>query len=339
MAPGRWALDELVSRLCAKIGAPKPSSLSSSALAASALHADLIDSIEDAVHRLLLRLNPEELYDTVIKRTVAASDVTIACLNGSTTITWTDTDTDSADADSWAFPVMSLKSYDGIYELSSISGTGTKTATLDREFNLDSGSYEGYITTREIALPTDFKTVRKQPYNITGSQRVDVITLNQLEEMARTHKNVDMLRLSPGSCRYLLQSREFGGTPYLMTYPSTLLNDEIRIPYVRAIDVYDASEDTASEFYYPISPHHQHLILDACIVEIMGHQMANGQPNQAYYDSMKRLSQALTDVSAEMDIGRNDTMIEPVTYASGRRLWSNGRFARRLPRDFDREDW
>lgn len=338
MAATRWSLLELVQRTCAKLNAPKPSSLSASALADSAFHDDLVDALHDAAHRLMLRLNPEELFETVVLRTTPVSDIDATVIANNDAVTWDGTGTDSVNAASWAFPILCMQDTEGIYELSSISGTTTMSATMDRTWTGDSGTEDAYVGTREIALPADFKQIRERLYNVTDQQRVDVITLNQLEEMRRTHPNVDVISLSPGTVRYVTVTRDGDGNAYLMCYPVPEDAQDIRIPYIKMLDVYDASTDDATSWYFPIPPHHQNILIDSVVVEVLGHQLADGQENRAYYDAMKRLSQSIADIDGESDASRNQSRVEPVTYRGGRRLFANGRYAKTLPIDFDRDD-
>lgn len=337
MTASRWPLLELVQRLCAKLNAPKPSSLSAAELANSAFHADLVDAVYDAAQRLMLQINPDELYESAVIHTRNLSLEEVSCLSGNTSITWT-TSTGTSAPD-WAFPIMGLKDYDGIFELTEVVhvGAGVMTATLDRTFHLDSGDYDAYILTREVALPSDYKAARNAPYNITAGHGIEIISFNQLEEMRRTHHSIDFLRLTPGNAKYATINRSSAGTPYLMTYPSTITRQDIQFPYIKEISVYNPAEDDASTTYLPLPPHHQHLIIDAVLVEVLGHQLADGRENRAYYDAMNRLSQHISDMDSEIDRSRNETRVEPVTYRGTRRMWSGGRFGPVVYRDFDRE--
>lgn len=340
MALSRWSFLELVQRSCKRLNAPRPSSLGAAELARNDLFTDLIDVHNDVIQQLMLRLWPDELYGEDVIRSRMVESGTATLVNDSATVIIPKASlTQYADSfDTTTQLIMSVDSAEGVYELSSPTEANptTWTATMDRTWTgetiIDTPIKVG---SRVATLPSDFHRMRSGVSSVTDGNQIPIINSAQFEGLKLSDSSMDVRNLSPGIPRYarILRSEE---NRYLALYPSPDGVKDIYIPYFKQIVAFSAGVDTASTFYVPIPPQHQHIIVEAVVVQVLSGQLSTEEQNARYTMAMRKLNQSIADITAEPNAARDDTRMEPVTYRGRRRMWADTRLSSARRSD---DDW
>lgn len=320
MAEMRWSLLEIVDRLTRKMNIPRPVSLNAAELVSQPIFEDLIDTIDEVIQDLMLRMWPEEIKATqriltVARRNLTGVTATLSSASIAANVTYGFASTDVGTT----FPnkrvyingldrLISLATY-----ASAISATLAETWPIA---SITGGT--GYVCQDTFRLNDDFSRPMTPLDQFITNSKVSYVSPQVFVEQHRNKGSIEF-----GEPKICTITMDEDGSRCICFNP---VPDEV---YVFDLNYYKvastfavrltAAPTTANALYCSIPADQQSIIIAAVLREIYGYQQQDPRFQVADSDMREKLG-----LLAPSNEGRGVLRLAPRMHRSARRLFNGG---------------
>lgn len=338
MATEQWSLLEIVQRVCRKMGLPRPISLSTVERSTDRTFDDVIDTVDEVVSNLIIRMWPEEVIkDSIILTEAPRTLTTLNVTNGSTAVSHSTSIFNSGDDGATGIPARKFitNTYDFPYTIATYtSGLVIALSSAYGGATINDSTGEGHIFQDLYPLPDDFSRPVTDLSKFINNGEVSFVSPEVLESRRRSRG-----------------SRYFIGTPDIATivtdatglrflcvdpipdaiYPLMMKYFRILTPMGKPLR---AGTTTAAALYTPIPADKQSIIIDATIREFYAYQNQDPRFQTADMDMREKLL-----LMNSQDNTRGMIRFMPTKSKGSRRLHGSGRSIQQLANKYDLKDW
>lgn len=334
MAEMRWSLLEIVDRLARKMNLARPVNLYATELAQYPVYVDLIDTIDEVVQDLMIRMWPEEIKATQRILTVAQRAIsTVGVTLGSASIT-ASASAGFASTDVSATGPNKKVWISGLEKLITISAYSSATAaTLAETWPITSQTAgTGYVVQDAFKLNDDFSRPMTPLSQFIAGSKVSYVPPTIFDDRRRSRAAISFGE--PTICTITMDE---DGARNIVFDPVPDQAYVYELNYYKVIPTFKtrltAAPTTANALYSPIPADQQSIILYSVLREVYSYQNQDPRAQLADADMRERLS--LNASSAEM---RGGMQVTPVVNRSSKRLFGGGLTLQQLANKYDLGD-
>lgn len=342
MAEMRWSLLEIAQRVSRKMGLPRPISLSAAERATDRTFDDMVDTIDEVVSNLMIRMWPEEIIKDALIMTEASRVLTgfntakgsasfTAPLNAPFLVT------DAGNGTTTLGRKIITNSYDYPYLI--ITSATTIGVTLENAYGGETVSSEGetgHMFQDAYLLPDDFARPVTDLSKFINNGVVSLVSPEVFESRRRSRS----VRYSAGTptCATLIVDSILGKRCLCIDpIPDNIY--PLKIKYYRALtsmgsQLRAGSPTAATALFTPIPADKQSIIIDAVIREFYAYQNQDPRFQTADMDMREKML-----IMNSQDGTRGMARFVPTKSKSGRRLHSGGTSIQQLANKYDLKDY